>query len=760
MSNLPERPVPPVLPTPEQVPTELRGLKRWVGWRAQWDDSLHKWRKPPHSPLTGEAIGPSDKWAEHWLTFDEALSGAVKHHLDGVGFIFKDGDGYVGIDFDDCRKDGVIHSETVNWLRWFPTFQELSPSGSGIHALCKGIIRKALKATQLPNGDGTSVEMYSQGRYFTFTGQSIGSKLDLGDCQIGIEKLIVHLGERNVAEQVDIEHPMLKFTARKLHQDNLAVFRAMKRPEDPQNDTLNSVAFFAARAFAAEVFEGTEQQLQEEIRQIALSTPYCPGVEDTLRSGWQNGIGKPLKIMEERWPQVIETLEEFNRDFYVVRNFGGKSRVCWEQQNTSYRGKALLLGHSNPRDFESFHRNQLIQVGEKEGKNEAGEPMMVPVLKNKASVWLDHRYRRQYREVQFVPNADLGEDVRNLWHGFAYEPKKGDCSLYLAHINDNICRNDPEKYNYLIRWMAYAIRHPDEQGHAAIVVQGLKGVGKNIWANGFGELWGEHALTVSDSTRITNNFNAHLRALCVLIADEAFFAGDRRHEGKLKSLVTSSTLDIEAKGVDVVQVPNLLHIIILGNDRWLVPASSDERRFLVLNCSDAHRNDQKYFGAILRQLEKGGYEALMHHLLEEVDLRDFNVRNVPHTKELRAQIIESLRDADKAWFECLCTGIIPGRLQKDKSVLVRTIDMVDWANGRRSNGWGHIRPQYIDAMFGDDDKGMNFQRDVSLNRSNKLRYWVVPGLDKCRSVWDRLRGVYEWPDDGGEWDTLSDEIRF
>src|SRR5579863_7950789 len=91
----------PPLPVADSVPRELRKLKRWVGWRAVWDEAKKGYRKPPHSPVTGEAIGAVAKWASHWLTFDEAIDGAIKHHLDGVGFVFQETDGYAGVDFDD-----------------------------------------------------------------------------------------------------------------------------------------------------------------------------------------------------------------------------------------------------------------------------------------------------------------------------------------------------------------------------------------------------------------------------------------------------------------------------------------------------------------------------------------------------------------------------------------------------------------------------------------------------------------------------------
>ena len=295
------------LPGPSQVPPALINLKRWCGWKKVWDEDLKKWRKPPYSPVTGEAIGPSEKWSSHYVDFETARAGVKKHKLDGVGFLFTESDDYLGIDFDDCvtteaiedHSVSVIQEEVKNWLRWFsPSYQEYSPSGTGIHVLCRGKIAKAVKAT-LPNAGGATTEIYQQGRYFTFTGRRIGVTLEVNDCQHGIEKLVTHLTGKTPTASAPVTekpHAMTIAMARHLHQENLKSFRAMKLPTDPQNDALNSCAFFAARAFAAGALKETAEQLQDELRQIAVDSKYCPGIEETLRSGWQNGITKPLAI--------------------------------------------------------------------------------------------------------------------------------------------------------------------------------------------------------------------------------------------------------------------------------------------------------------------------------------------------------------------------------------------------------------------------------------------------------------------------------
>ena len=46
--------------------------------------------------------------------------------------------------------------------------------------------------------------------------------------------------------------------------------------------------------------------------------------------------------------------------------------------------------------------------------------------------------------------------------------------------------------------------------------------------------------------------------------------------------------------------------------------------------------NHEYFKKIIDQLEnEGGYEALLYHLLNEIDIRDFNVLAVPKTAGLR-----------------------------------------------------------------------------------------------------------------------------
>ena len=47
-------------------------------------------------------------------------------------------------------------------------------------------------------------------------------------------------------------------------------------------------------------------------------------------------------------------------------------------------------------------------------------------------------------------------------------------------------------------------------------------------------------------------------------------------------------MSIERKEIDVYQTENRLAVIFAANNEWVVPATGDERRFLVLECSNKY----------------------------------------------------------------------------------------------------------------------------------------------------------------------------
>ena len=76
--------------------------------------------------------------------------------------------------------------------------------------------------------------------------------------------------------------------------------------------------------------------------------------------------------------------------------------------------------------------------------------------------------------------------------------------------------------------------------------------------------------------------------------------------------------------------------------------------------SENRVGDFEYFNADRAQLKDGGYEALLYHLLYEVDLRGFEIRRVPKTAGLAEQVEYSRKGLDgwsrKSAAKAMCPG--------------------------------------------------------------------------------------------------------
>ncbi len=299
----------------------------------------------------------------------------------------------------------------------------------------------------------------------------------------------------------------------------------------------------------------------------------------------------------------VPNMENLDQRFYKVENFGGSVVICEEDERT---GQLMV---QKVREFKLRYSNTKFEVTIP--KKIKGEIKQNKEYLSASTIWLDYHKHPSFEAVEFAPEQYLGVRKKNLWKGFAVEPVKGDCSLYLNHLRDNICKGDPEKYKWLICWMAWKVRNPGIKSYTAVVLRGGEGYGKNVAFDGFGDLFGRYSLTVTQKGHVSGHFNAHLRTCCVLCANEAFYAGDKQHESTLKGLITDDEFMIEAKGVDPTKERNRISVFILSNESWVVPASVGARRFTVFDCGSNRVQDTDYFGAIVDQMKNGGSAALV-----------------------------------------------------------------------------------------------------------------------------------------------------
>ena len=150
--------------------------------------------------------------------------------------------------------------------------------------------------------------------------------------------------------------------------------------------------------------------------------------------------------------------------------------------------------------------------------------------------------------------------------------KAGDWSLIREHIEVVLAGGNEEFALYIVRWIAWSIQHPAAQAEVALVLVGPKGAGKGTLVRCLQRVFGAHAFQVTSREEVIGKFNGHLQDCVLFVADEAYWGGDKRCVGRLQGMITEPTLPIERKGFDLIQVPNFLHVVMLAEPGWVIPA--------------------------------------------------------------------------------------------------------------------------------------------------------------------------------------------
>lgn len=176
----------------------MKKYKNWVCHR----------NKIPIDPNTGQNAKSNDP--NTWGTYQQAkMLMECDKSISGLGFMFSNTP-YVGIDIDHCiqnKKFSELAREIITTLQ---SYTEISPSGTGVHIICKGKIEAGRKNSTL------GLEMYDSGRYFTVTGRMLKNYQNIVECQNQIDSICEKYFEVKKSEKVPKQQSISHFEDQKL----------------------------------------------------------------------------------------------------------------------------------------------------------------------------------------------------------------------------------------------------------------------------------------------------------------------------------------------------------------------------------------------------------------------------------------------------------------------------------------------------------------------------------------------------------------
>jgi hypothetical protein len=466
-------------------------------------------------------------------------------------------------------------------------------------------------------------------------------------------------------------------------------------------------------------------------------------------------VGKKIKWLRET-PSDNSSAQKILDDFYAnwaIVDDHGKTWVFHDDPKWQLSRRTID-------QFRSFFMDIRIV------KDDGTKRTKVPVTE----IWLgdNGNGKRKYKNVLFDPSQafDPKSDTLNLWRNFVVVPKEGDCHLMQEFVLNVICCGNSAHYNWLMAYYAHMIQRPWEKPGSAIVLRGIKRIGKSFFGRKLGELIDgpfdplkdiKHYFPTENRNDLLGDFTGHLEHILLMQLEELVWARSHKDESKMKEVTTGETMSIRPMHSPSRIVKNYIRPLLISNADWAVPITWDESRYFVLEVSAAHKDDIPYFSAVDEEWHNGGREAWMHYLTH-YNIVGYNLREAPRTKAATKQLVETLRGVDRWYYERLNQYDLPFvdfDMETGQPKLLRGAayeDFCEWSNNVREGD------RSDKTKFGAKLRELipwikdGWYTPEGIGSKQRLHAQIWPSLQECRDFWATKFLFSKRPD---VWDDLT-----
>lgn len=361
-------------------------------------------------------------------------------------------------------------------------------------------------------------------------------------------------------------------------------------------------------------------------------------------------------------------------------------------------------------------------------------------------IFLNSPQTTYHSGVEFSPKS-TSRNKLNLWIPPTIEPRQGSWETIKNFLLEIICSGDKKAYNYLINYIAHALKKPEEKPGVMIILIAGQGTGKGTLGHILNKIWGKTFLKTNNIDTVTGNFNAAIERSFIVFLDEALFAGNRKASDALKSIVTEPTLLINQKHQPTRQIESCHRFIAATNADHFKNTERDDRRDFTLRVSEKHKGDSTYWEMLYRAIDNGEVEAMVYELLE-MDISDINVRDKPDTKELLEQKLMSLNPFAAWWYDCLQQGTISNSKTSsiyDDDNSTNWEDFISTVDTITNIKYFHDGKMYKTPTSQSISKDIqavcpSAQQKQKTLFSSKMRGYALPSLEACRTEFESWIG--------------------
>lgn len=271
-----------------------------------------------------------------------------------------------------------------------------------------------------------------------------------------------------------------------------------------------------------------------------------------------------------------------------------------------------------------------------------GKKVKKPFLSTGCEYYRDPN-KRVYDDMDYYPPPlSCPPNMYNLWKPFALdldtplimspEIERG-VQMILDHIH-MLMNHNPVVYDYVIKWLGQMIQFPAIKT-IMITLISKEGGGKGLLIKILKAMLGSCRVMESSSPErdVWGPFNSLMSDSFLVVLNELEKCKVIKGQSVLKELVTDPNITINTKGKSAYVIRSYHRYIACTNQPDPLPTSTDDRRNLIIRCSDERVGDKEY-GKRISDLSEdvNVMRALFVYFKTLPGLADFHKLSIPRTE--------------------------------------------------------------------------------------------------------------------------------
>lgn len=343
-------------------------------------------------------------------------------------------------------------------------------------------------------------------------------------------------------------------------------------------------------------------------------------------------------------------LENLNRQYCLVEKLPAVVQIPTIETYTPDSPDLVVYSRS---DFvNTICSNKLIYV---ESRGE---------MANVGKEWTRWKGQRRARYLTYAPGKpQFFNNCLNTWMPSQIEPKKGDLSHWFRYL-DHIFKSDPTHRQWFECWLAHQFQHPGVKLHSAVVFWSTQtSTGKSLFGYTMAELFGLHNFSEIGEGDLHGQFNYWAARKQFVMGEEIRGDNAKKRADFMKALITRKMVTINTKNTPHYALPDCINYFFTSNHAEAFYLDKTDRRFFVHELGSDRLSEHYVENTFKPWGRAGGYAAILHWLLHDVDLsaplvegKPFNPYGPPPQTKARAAMIEAGRDEEDIWIESLASS--------------------------------------------------------------------------------------------------------